>query len=168
MTSKHILHADFELGHKLHPKLGTFPALTSHRNSSSWWAFQYQPVLEAELQSLALKVNLTGLKAVGLERLQSQSQGSCLDAQPLQVHIHSQLLRFTPVSLFPSISLSQKSENKAKELWEEPRLQKTKKNQEDISFYTDLSVIVDCVPLIGAFGKKSYYPIYIVLLLREY
>lgn len=29
-------------------------------------------------------------------------------------------------------------------------------------------MIVDCVPLIGAFGKKSYYPIYILLLLQEY
>lgn len=34
------------------------------------------------------------------------------------------------------------------------------------SFSTDLSVIVDCVPLIGAFGEKSYYPMYILLFLR--
>lgn len=29
-------------------------------------------------------------------------------------------------------------------------------------------MIVDCVPLIGAFGKKSYYPLYILLLVQEY
>lgn len=42
------------------------------------------------------------------------------------------------------------------------------KIKEENSSYTDLSVIVDCVPLIGAFGKKSYYPLYILQLPQEY
>lgn len=36
-----------------------------------------------------------------------------------------------------------------------------------ILFHTNLSVIVDCVPLIGALGKESsFYPICILLFLQ--
>lgn len=110
------------------------------------------------------------MKAVGLEILQFQSYHSRLDSQPPQVHTDSQKLRFNPAFLIPSVTLSLKLKRKVMSSGNSLDFRKENKTnkKKEISFYTDLSVIVDCVPLIGAFGKKSYYPIYILLLLQEY
>lgn len=102
---------------------------------------------------------LAGVKAVGLEILQSEPRR--LDSLSPQGRADPDSQKYDLIPIFSSRHRSQNAADASAR----QSLNFIKKTN---LFHTDLSVIVDCVPLIGAFGKKSYYPLYILLLVQEY